>query len=61
MVWDHKLSLSFRTQEVFLVYMGLQVLRCAFGFLAGLMTLGMVGKAPEAGISHLCISTSGRG
>lgn len=61
MVWDHELSLSFRTQKVSLVYMSLQVLSCAFGFLAGLMALGMVGKAPEAGISHLCISTSERG
>lgn len=60
-VWNHELSLSFQTQEVFLVYMSLQVLRCAFGFLAGLMALGMMGKAPGAGISHLSISTPGHG
>lgn len=60
-VWDHKLSLSFWMQEVFLVYMSLQVLRCAFGFLAGLLALGMMGKAPGTGISHLFISTSGHG
>lgn len=60
-VWDRDLSLSIRTQEVFLVYMSLQVLRCVFGFLAGLTALGKMGKAPGAGISHLCVSTSGHG
>lgn len=60
-VWDRDLSLSIRTQEVFLVYMSLQVLRDAFGSLEGLMALGKIGKAPGEGISHLCISTSGHG